>query len=332
VNDELAALRDEFPGFRIWRETIGDRTRYIARGARGGISPHTVVTEDVGELRDALGEHPGQQAVTVPFDTSAPNIARVYNYWLGGKDHHAADRQAADSVLTDFPEVALVARANREFVTRAIRHVARQGIVQFIDIGAGLPASPAVHEAAQDITADARVAYVDNDPLVLAHARALLAGDPGVAVVNADMREPETILDSRVLRGFIDLDQPVCILLASVLHFLPANQADTTVALLRKRMSPGSYLIISAGTSTGTDPQLIRCLQSAYADATPVTGRTADEIAAWFDGFSLARPGLTNVWAWRPSGPQCLPRPEMTRARFLAGVGRKLADAPRWQP
>ena len=332
MNDELAALRDEFPGFRIWREIIGDRTRYVARGAHPGISPHTVVTEDVGELRAALGEDAGQQAASTPFDTSAPNIARVYNYWLGGKDHHAADRQAADSVLADFPEVALVARANREFITRAIRHVSAQGIVQFIDIGAGLPASPAVHEAAQEITADARVAYVDNDPLVLAHARALLAGGPGVAVVNGDMREPEAILGSRALRSLIDLDQPVCVLLASVLHFLPADQADTTVTALRKRMSPGSYLIISAGTSTGTDPQLIRCLQSAYADAAPVTGRTADEIAAWFEGFSLARPGLVDVRAWRPSGPRRLPRPEVSRARFLAGVGRKLPLVPSWQP
>jgi O-methyltransferase involved in polyketide biosynthesis len=332
VDDELAAFRDEFPGFRIWREVIGDRTRYIARGAHLGISPHTVVTDELSELRTALGADAGQQAATVPFDTRPPNIARVYNYWLGGKDHHASDRDAADSVLADFPEVALIARANREFVTRAIRHVGAQGIVQFIDIGAGLPASPAVHEAAQEIAPDARVAYVDNDPLVLAHARALLAGGPGVAVVNGDMREPEAILGSRALRGLIDLGQPVCILLASVLHFLPADQADTTVAVLRERMSPGSYLVISAGTSTGTDPQLIRCLQSAYADAAPVTGRTADEIAAWFEGFSLAQPGLVDVWAWRPSGPQRLPRPEMTRARFLAGVGRKALIAHGWLP
>ena len=332
MNDQLAALRDEFPGFRIWRETIGDRMRYIARGAGLGISPHTVVTDELGELRAALGGDAGQQAAAEPFETQAPNIARVYNYWLGGKDHHAADREAADSVLADFPEVTLVARANRDFVTRAVRHVAGQGIVQFIDVGAGLPAAPAVHESAQQIAPDARVAYVDNDPLVLAHARALLAGGPGVAVVNGDMRDPEAILGSRALRGLIDLDQPVCVLLASVLHFLPADQADATVAALRNRMSPGSYLIISAGTSTGTDPRLIRCLQSAYAHTAPVTGRTADEIAAWFEGFSLARPGLVDVWTWRPSGPQRVPRPEMTRARFLAGVGRKAPIAAGSRP
>ena len=332
MTDELTALRDEFPGFRIWREIIGDRTRYIARSAHPGTSPHTVVTAELDELRTTLGEDGGQQAVAVPFDTSAPNIARVYNYWLGGKDHHAADRQAADSVLTDFPEVALVARANREFVTRAIRHVARQGIVQFVDIGAGLPASPAVHEAAQEITADARVAYVDNDALVLAHARALLAGDPGVVVMKGDMREPEAILDSRVLCGFIDLDQPVCVLLASVLHFLTAAEADAAVATVKGWMAPGSYLVISAGTSTGTDPELVRCLQAAYGDTAPVTGRTAVEIAAWFDGFSLARPGLADVWAWRPGDSLRALRPDVSRARFLAGVGRKLPVAQGWQP
>jgi O-methyltransferase involved in polyketide biosynthesis len=332
VNDELAALRGEFPKFRIWQEIIGDRTRYIARGGGPGISPHTVVTGELGELREALSGEAGQQAAPVPADGRPPNIARVYNYWLGGKDHFAADRKAADSVLADFPEIALVARANRDFVTRAVRHVAGQGITQFIDVGAGLPASPAVHEAAQEIAADARVAYVDNDPLVLAHARALLAGGPGVIVVNGDMREPEEILGDRALHSLIDLDQPVCVLLASVLHFLSAEQADATVAALRERMSPGSYLVISAGTSTGTDPTLIRSLQDAYADATPVIGRTADEIAAWFDGFSLARPGLTDVWAWRPSGPQRVRRPEVAKARFLAGVGRKALINPSWQP
>jgi hypothetical protein len=196
VNDELAALRHEFPGFRIWREVIRDRTRYIARSTCLGNSPHTVVTGDLGELRATLGQEPVHRAATLPFDVRAPNIARVYNYLLGGKDHHAADRKAADSVLADFPEVALVARANREFVTRAVRYVASQGVSQFIDAGAGLPlpASPAVHEAAQQVAPDARVAYVDNDPLVLAHARALLAGGPGVTVVEGDLRDPQAIL------------------------------------------------------------------------------------------------------------------------------------------
>ncbi len=120
MNDQLAALRDEFPGFRIWRETIGDRTRYIARGAGPGISPHTVVTDELGELRAALGGDAGQQAAAEPLETQAPNIARVYNYWLGGKDHHAADREAADSVLADFPEVTLVARANRRAGNRPV--------------------------------------------------------------------------------------------------------------------------------------------------------------------------------------------------------------------
>jgi S-adenosyl methyltransferase len=177
--DELTSLREEFRGFRIWKEVIGERTRYIARGFALGSHPHTAVTADLGELRTALSLGTEQQAAATPYDTRVPNIARMYNYWIGGKDHLAADRQAADGVTADFPEVAQVARANRKFVTRAVRYVAEQGITQFIDVGAGLPARPAVHEIAQAVNPAARVAYVDNDKLVLAHARALLAGGAG---------------------------------------------------------------------------------------------------------------------------------------------------------
>ncbi|HUY48378.1 MAG TPA: SAM-dependent methyltransferase [Streptosporangiaceae bacterium] len=149
---------------------------------------------------------------------------------LGGKDHYPADREAAQSILVDFPEVEHVARANRRFVTRAVRYVAAQGITQYLDIGAGLPTAPAVHETAQQADPAARVAYVDNDSLVITYARALLAGGPGVTVVPGDMRNPAAILANPDLRLLIDLEQPVCLLLASVLHFLLPAEADATVA------------------------------------------------------------------------------------------------------
>jgi O-methyltransferase involved in polyketide biosynthesis len=325
VNDELAVLRREFPGFRIWMEVIGDRTRYIARSMHLRNSPHTVVTGDLGELRGALGGDGGQRTSSPPFDTRAPNIARVYNYWLGGKDHHAADRKAAEDVLADFPEVALLARANREFVTRAVRHVAGQGVHQFIDVGAGLPASPAVHETAQQIASAARVAYVDNDPLVLVHARARLADGPGVTIVDGDLRDPQAILGSPALRALIDFDQPICILMASVLHFLTAAEADTAVAAFTTAMTGGSYLIVSAGTSTGTDPALIDRLRSTYAGTSVITGRTEQEIAAWFTGLDLLPPGLVDVQTWRPGRQQDWPAP--STARIICAVGHKPATS-----
>jgi O-methyltransferase involved in polyketide biosynthesis len=322
--DELVGLREQFPGFRIWREITVGRVRYVARRTRAGLNPHTVVTDNVAELRAAL--EPSRDSGLVPFNSTTPSIARMYDFLLGGKDNYAVDRSAARKILDTFPEAAHIARANRAFQARAVRHAAKQGIIQFIDLGSGLPTEPNTHETARQITPGARTAYIDRDKFVLAYARALLAVDDQVAVIAADVRDPAAILTSPALAGLIDLTQPVCLLLVSVLHFLPAGEADTAVAAFRDRIAPGSYLVISAGTSTGTDPQLITTFREAYARATPVTGRTEAEIAAWFDGLTLARPGLVEVQAWRP-GNVPHPAPLSQRARFLAGVARKPAPA-----
>lgn len=142
-----------------------------------------------------------------------------------------------------------------------------------------------------------------------------------------DVRDPAHALADPALTLLIDIGEPVCVILGSVLHFLAADEADEAVAVLRRRIAPGSYLVISAGTFTGTDPELLRQLQAAYEDTAPVTGRTAEEIAAWFDGFCLARPGVVDVWAWRLDNIQ---RPPQSRARILAGVGRKPAARIGW--
>ena len=323
MTEDLTALRSEFPTYTIWREETRGRTRYVARSRSQGQSPHTVITPDPAELRGALA--PVRGSADVAYSPAEPNIARMYSYWLAGKDHYEADRAAADQILERFPEVAEAAHANRAFVSRAVRHLARQGIQQFLDLGSGLPASPNVHETARAVNADARVVYVDRDPVVLAHARALLAVHPAIAVVAADIRDPAGILADPALTQVIDRSKPVGVLLASVLHFLPAAEADVAVAALRDWMPTGSYLIISAGTSTGTDPELIHCLQDAYGDTAFVTGRTAIEMEAWFSGLSLIRPGLVDVWAWRPD---TLVRPVSSRARILAGVGHK--TKPEW--
>lgn len=167
---ELASLRDDYPGFRVWQEVTGDRVRYVARRLSPGIGPHTVVTADLDELRAVLDDAPAppQAATGQLLDPGAPNIARMYDRWLGGKDNFEADRHAADAVAAEFPEIVQVARANRQFVVRAVAAVAAEGISQYLDIGAGLPTSPVIHQIAQHADPAARVAYVDNDPVVLA--------------------------------------------------------------------------------------------------------------------------------------------------------------------
>jgi O-methyltransferase involved in polyketide biosynthesis len=322
-DDTLKAIRRDFPYFRIWREITGDRTRYIARRQQGAVpGPHTVVTADLAELRSALASGTGHEHDDpAPPCLPAPSIARIYDYVLGGKEHYAADREAAHSILADFPEVGQAARANRTFVTRAVRYTATHGISQYIDIGAGLPTSPAVHEIAQQANPAARVAYVDNDPQVLACARALLARGPAVTVVPGDMRDPAAILTHPDLQMLLNLNQPACILLASVLHFLLPADADATVAACRAAMAPGSYLIVSAGTSTGTSPALLDRLRSAYANTSDITARTAEDIAAWLTGLELIPPGLVDVQAWHPGSRHHWLTPHT--ARILAAVARK---------
>jgi hypothetical protein len=318
--DGLALLQRDFPSHRIWVEDGGGRVRYVARGLRLGVRPYAVVTSDPAELRAALAVGARGRAGLVAYDPAVPSIARMYNYWTGGKDHHPADRQAANRVLADFPEVATIARANRDFVTRAVASVASRGISQFLDIGAGLPAEPAVHQTAQRVNPAARTAYVDNDRLVIAHARALLAG-PGVAVVPGDLRDPASILADAAKADAIDLGKPACVLLAAVLHFLSPDEADAAVAAFTRAMVPGSYLIVSAGTSTGTDPALLSRLRAAYSGTSIVAGRTAPEIEAWFDGLELVSPGVVDVQAWRPG--RRLRSLNPMAARILGGVGRK---------
>ena len=296
---DLISLRADFPGFRIWWEIIGDRVRYVARSLCLDVGPHTVVTGDLCELRAILGDAVSRlrsHGREVSSGAAAPNIAGMYNRWLRGQDNFEPDRLAADALVAEFPQVAQDARANREFVARAVAHVAAQGVSQFLDIGAGLPSSPTVHEIAQRADRSACVAYIDNDPVVVAHLRArmLLAG-PGVVVVEGDVRQPHGILTCAGPLGLIDLGQPVCVILAAVLHFVTPAEADATVAALIAAVAPGSYLILSAGTSTGTDPVLIERLHAAYAGAAVVSGRTEAEIAAYFTGLDLEPPELTDV-------------------------------------
>jgi hypothetical protein len=258
--------------------------------------------------------------------SSGPNVARIYDYLLGGKDHFAADRQAAQRLIAALPDAAAVARANRAFLAAAVRHAAREGIAQYLDIGAGLPTSPSVHECARAIVPGARVAYVDNDPVAVRHAQALLATGDGVIAIEGDAREPEAILAGPALAGMIDLAEPVCLLLVSMLHFVTAAEADMIVGTLRQRMVPGSYLIISQGSASPVPREPV---QDAYGSDITLTGRPAAAIAAYFDGFDLVPPGLVPVADWPAAQPDAWPPPRQSaqpaspQASMLAGVGRK---------
>jgi len=321
----LRQIRSEFPGFEIWREVAVDRTRFIAQARDLDTSPHTVVTADLGELRDALAGQASTAGLPGEKEDRRPNIARMYSYLTFGKDHMTADRQAADLLLADFPEIAAIARANREFVTGAVARVAAQGVAAFIDIGAGLPAALNVHEVVQQVNPSAVTCYVDTDEMVLTHARALLAAGPRVTVAQGDLYQPGAILAHPALATAIDLSQPVCLILASVLHFVAAEEADAAVATLKDTVAPGSYLVISAGTTTGTDPQVVERAHQVYEGTSVVTGRPEGDVLAWFDGWHLLPPGLPDVRDWRTDGLPRLPcrHPAPRAVRFIAGIGRK---------
>lgn len=254
--------------------------------------------------------------------TRTPNVGRIYDALLGGKDNYAEDREAARRLIAAIPDIVTGARANRDFLGRAVRFLAAEaGIRQFIDIGAGLPTMGNSHEAARDVAADARVAYVDIDPVVISHARGLLLSKiPEVCAVLGDLRDPAGILDHPDLRAQIDLRQPAAILLVAVLHFIPDEEAYKAVSFLKDSMAPGSYLVVSHGTSDNLGHDAVAEMQQVYGEANaPAAPRIEDGIARFFDGLQMVPPGLRDVAAWR-AGPQ---PGQPGRVLFLGGIGRK---------
>lgn len=253
--------------------------------------------------------------------TSTPNPARIYDYLLGGKDNFPADREAAEEVLALAPEVRAVARENRAFLRRAVRYLAGEaGIRQFLDVGTGIPAQGNVHQVAQQVAPDARVVYVDNDPIVLLHARALLAGNH-TTIIQADLREPAAILDHPELREVIDFDQPVAVLLLAILHFITDEEDPAgIVTRLRDAMAPGSYLALSHGTADFRPEATLKAAQVYDRATAPLVLRSHAQIGRFFDGLELVPPGLVQVTAWRPDGE--LPDGWATSPAY-GGIARK---------
>jgi SAM-dependent methyltransferase len=256
------------------------------------------------------------------IDTTVAHPARVYDFWLGGKDHFAPDREAGLAVIEANPGIVPGVRANRAFLVRAVRHLVRDaGITQILDIGTGLPSANNVHEVAQEIAPDTRVVYVDNDPIVLVHAHALLTGEPGtVDYVDADLRVPGDILRSAART--LDLDRPVALMLLMTLQFV--RDDDDPFAITRTlldALAPGSYLVISH-PARDDDVGIANAATSQYNEkvATPMTRRTKVEIARFFDGLQLVEPGIVPMVEWRPDPWEQVPR---TYSPAYCGVARK---------
>jgi SAM-dependent methyltransferase len=267
----------------------------------------------------------GQTSGSTPgtaFDTTIANVARVYDYMLGGKNNFAADRELGDQLQGAFPQSAWIARQNRAFVRRAVQHCAEDGVRQFLDIGSGLPTMDNVHEVARRFCPGAGVVYVDNDRVAVAHASALLATSDGVAALQGDLRDPGAILAQVCERGLLDLSQPLVVLMTAVLHFIP-DSADPArlVAAFRDAMPPGSYLVLSHASHDARPEgtaQAREMYRSASASSLLVT-RTLDEVVALFGGLDLVEPGVVLTTHWRPTEPVRVSDP----GDLYAGAARK---------
>jgi len=262
------------------------------------------------------GEQPAQ------IDTSKAHSARMYDYYLGGKDWYPVDQEAAEKVKQVFPFIVTGARANRDFMHRATRTLASEyGVRQFIDIGTGIPTEPNLHQVAQEVAPDARVVYADNDPTVLEYTDALTLSSPQgrTAYVHADLRR-DSILDDAGLRATVDLDEPVAMSLLAVTHFLPdEDRPYEIVRAMVDRLASGSFLVLSHAT-----PDFNPAAEDAVAvyrqSGTPAQIRTKSEIERFFDGTELIEPGLTTTHRWRPDGESGVTDKDVF---FYAGIGRK---------
>jgi hypothetical protein len=262
----------------------------------------------------------------VGIDLDRPSAARVYDFYLGGFHNFEVDREMGRQAVRMWPELPEIMQANRGFLRRAVQHLAGLGIRQFLDLGSGIPTVGNVHEVAQRAAEDVKVVYVDNDPVAVDHSRAILAGDPRTAVVEADLRDPDSVLADPAVGKLLDLDQPVAVLMVAVLHFV-GDDADPAgiVGRFRDATVPGSHLVLShatAGADRAAEDRAAEHRGLYRQTATPMTMRDQDQVAALFAGYELIEPGVVYLPEWRPEPGPPEDRPE--RFTGVAGVGRKL--------
>jgi len=259
------------------------------------------------------------------FEPDKPSPARMYDYFLGGYHNFAIDRQAAEQIIALYPGAPLAARTNRAFLRRAVAFLLAQGIGQFLDIGSGIPTAGNVHEIVHRVDPEARVIYVDIDPVAVAYSQTILKGTPNVAAIHGDVRRPDDLLAQAEVRSTIDFRRPVAILTAAMLQFVPSDgEAQHALLTLLAAVPSGSYLVLSHVTNEYLPQQVRDEGEAVYARSTnPGKLRSRDQIAALFEGLDMVEPGLVLVPLWRPEGPDDLLLNAPEQSMFFAGVGRK---------
>jgi hypothetical protein len=260
-----------------------------------------------------------------PIGLNRPNAARMYDYFLGGSHNFPIDRQAAETALAGFPGLAAGMRANRAFLRRAVRFLVSAGVDQFLDLGSGIPTVGNVHDIAQQINPDARVVYVDIEPIAVAHSYAMLAENDRAFVVQADLRRPAEVLATPEVRGLFDLQRPIGVLLVGVVHFIPdADDPQGIVGQYRDAITPGSYVAVTNAAIDESRVAENEAAKKVYASTpTPLTFRSREAVAGMLDGLTPVEPGVVELLQWRPdSGDELTVDPSFSPFAY-AGVGLK---------
>ncbi|MET9920330.1 SAM-dependent methyltransferase [Streptomyces sp. NPDC006435] len=261
------------------------------------------------------------------IDITVPSVSRMYDFYLGGSHNFEVDREAARKAMEFMPGLPKIMQANRAFMRRAVHYAVGEGISQFLDIGSGIPTFGNVHEIAQAADPAARVAYVDHDPVAVAHSRAVLEGNDRAVIAAADLRRPQEIVKSPEVSGLLDLDRPVALLLVAVLHFLEdADEPQAAVAELREALAPGSLVVITHASYEGIPLTREEAggMVGVYENIrNPLVMRSRDEVTRFFEGYEMVEPGLVSMPHWRPETPVVAEQEDPYAFSGFAGVGRK---------
>jgi hypothetical protein len=256
-------------------------------------------------------------------DINQPSVARVYDFFLGGSHNFEADRAFAAEVMTHNPIMPWVIRENRAFLRRVVRYLVEQGIDQFIDLGAGIPTVGSVHAVAAELNPDARIIYVDHDPVAIAHSRAILEGNRQAAVYAGDLQDPTAVLDSPEFRSMIDVTRPVALMFISVLHFIADDDtANTVVSGWRERLSGGGFLALSHASADQSSESANRTRSMYNESVAPMAMRTRDGVTALFGGLELVDPGVVPIPLWRPDSSDDVSADAAGRYPGYAGLAR----------
>ncbi|GCD93110.1 SAM-dependent methyltransferase [Embleya hyalina] len=258
------------------------------------------------------------------IDVAVPSVARVYDYLLGGKDNFASDREVGDRLLAIAPDTTRTAPIHREFLVRGVRYLAGIGVTQFVDLGSGLPTADNTHQAAHAVDPRCSVVYVDHDPIVLAHGRAILADHPRTAVVQADFRSPDDVVSAPGFERLIDLSKPVAWLMLSVVHHLGDEEnPNALVEEYKSRMTPGSHLFLSHFLRRPGDERIDRLEAVMQESLGSGRFRTQDEIEKYFDGMEMVHPGVVSTALWRPTAPVAPGDLETSHILISGGMAQK---------